>query len=395
MSDSEYTESLDAGQEESEENERITGPGTQQQQLLYQQQAQNSFMQYAGSTSSSACDSSVSSTSSDESDGEQDSEDSWELCKITEEVLSLPRGLCENPSIFQEFFSLTTWHDLPPPIQNHLQQFLPDFEQAKLPPQLAAVERARTISMLFSGSLHRFQQSPIIQLQRQLEAGNYRPDIRKLKENILKSQQRERKFQHCERLSQMAKQLFLSRQKLLDHAHKSLPDVIAKAPQPQSTTVVSNSSKRQTKPLSLYRDNKLSAIRARKRFFSEISQLSQQLGIPDSLVLSADEDDDADRLLDDDMKRDLLDQQRSVEQENEAAAAKANIPMAERCVYSTLFRKRSDCDDESAFRLQQKNRQTRLTNGNFKEYLREHKRRKITEPVSEEIRRYLKGIWRR
>ncbi|XP_061398614.1 nuclear factor related to kappa-B-binding protein-like, partial [Musca vetustissima] len=386
MSDSEYSESfagggVAGGQDDNERRQRHQMLMQQHQQQMQQQHnlVYGNNFEMESSSSSSAGDSSVSSTSSDDdSDEENESDDSLELAKITNEVLSLPRGLCENPAIFQEFFSVETWQSLPPHMQNHLQQFLPNFHKV-LPPQMAAVEQARSISMLFSGELTAFGQSPMANLQKHLEAGNYRPDIKKLRENIKKSQRRESKFQNCERLSYMAKQLFVSRQRLLEHAYKSLPESVTKAPLP-STSV---SSMRQPKPGHLYHDNKLSAIRARKRFYNEISQIATELQLQDDFVLSADEENDMDNNLNEEWRKDLIQQQRSLEEN--AEPPKANIALAERCVYSTVFRKRSELDDEDAFRLQQRSRQSRLTNRNFKEYLREHKRRKLTEPTLPEL----------
>uniref|UniRef100_A0A1I8NRC0 DEUBAD domain-containing protein n=1 Tax=Stomoxys calcitrans TaxID=35570 RepID=A0A1I8NRC0_STOCA len=375
MSDSEFSESF-AGQEGYEEQH--AGPPQTTEQMHTQQHTvagATAFGELAASSSTSGGDSSVSSTSSEDESDENESENSLELTKITSEVLSLPRGLCESAEVFHEFFSLDTWHQLPVQIQNHLQQFLPNFSQL-LPPQIAAVEQARTLSMLFTGELQRFGQSPLALLQQQLEAGNCRPDIKKLRENIKKSQKREMKFRNCERLSHMAKRLFLSRQRLLDHANKSLPESMVKATPSPSTSV------RQPKPAHLYRDNKLSAIRARKRFYCEISQIAQDLGMGENFALSADEDDE-DNKLNEEMRKDLLQQQRSVDEN--AEPPKANIALAERCVYSTVFWKRADVDDEEAFRFQQRSRQSRLSNHNFKEYLREHKRRKMTEPTLPEL----------
>ncbi|KNC31430.1 hypothetical protein FF38_04317 [Lucilia cuprina] len=376
MSDSEYSETLDVnGQDESEGNAIHLQLLQQQQQ--HQNQQNVSYMTYAGSTSSSSGESSISTTSSDESDAE-DSEDTLELAKITTEVLNLPRGLCENAAIFKEFFSLSTWQELPLPVQQHLQQFLPRFQQL-LPPQMAAVEQSRTISMLFNNELTRFGASPLTSLQQQLEVGNCRPDIIKLRQNILKSRRREQRFQHCERLSQTAKQLFLSRQRLLDTAYKSSPDSFIK---PAAVKGFLTQNKQQPKPSHLFADNKLSAMRARKRFYSEISQLAQQLGLKGDVVLSADEENE-DSVLADEMKKEQLLQQRGLENENEAV--KTSTSLADRCIYSTVFKKHQDIEDEEACRLQQKSKQSKLTNRNFRDYLREHKRRKITEPTLPEF----------
>ena len=384
MSDSEFSENLDVnGQDEIEgydthmqqrqqynlELQRYKTLGhqqLQQEQLL--EQHNDNFMNYAGSTSSSA-ESSVSSTSSDESD-EGDSEDTLELAKITTEVLSLPRGLCENASIFHEFFSLETWQELPISVQNYLQQFLPNFNKI-LPPQLAAVEQTRTLSMFFNCELTRFNESPLKSLQQQLEVGNCRPDIIKLRQNILKSRRREQRFQQYERLSQTAKQLFLSRQRLLDTAYNSSPDSTLKP------SIAHNSH--QSKPSHLFTDNKLSAIRARKRFYGEISQISKQLGINEDVILSADEEDE-DGLCAEEIKNDSQQKQSSPDEANDTT--KTSTSLADRCVYSTIFKKLPEMEDEEACRSQLKSKQSKLTNRNFREYLREHKRRKLTEPVS-------------
>uniref|UniRef100_A0A1A9VEW9 DEUBAD domain-containing protein n=1 Tax=Glossina austeni TaxID=7395 RepID=A0A1A9VEW9_GLOAU len=326
---------------------------------------------YLSTSSASSDDSSLTSSSSDSDDEDNSAEeDSLELTKITKEILSLPRGLCENPNIFYEFFSLDTWRELPAQVQNHLQQFLPRFTHL-LPQQLAAVEQTRTISMLFSDELKRFGQSPLATLQRQLEEGNCRPDILKLRQSIAKSKRREQRFRQCEQLSQLAKQLFLSRQRLMESAYQSAPDAVLK---------VAQNSVLQPKPAQLYADNKLSAIRARKRFYFEISQMNQQLGFRDE-DLSANEDEE-DNLTAEELKLEL-----SISRTSEESGdhLKPTNSVADRCIYSTLFKRQGDLDDEDACRAQLKSKVVRLCNRNFRECLREHKRRKLTEPTLPEF----------
>lgn len=377
MSESEYSETLDAGQDV-----------YARQMLHISQTNQIALNQFeAESAASSSGDSSISSTTSDDSDeegkeGGREQADTLELAKISNEVLSLPRGLCENPNIFKEFFSLETWTELPPQLQNHLQQFLPRFDST-LPPHMSAVEQARTISMLFNGDLKRFGKSPLSTLQRQLEEGNCRPDIIKLKENIKKSQRREQRFQLCERVSQVAKQLFLSRQRLLNKMYNSSPDFVIKP---------NHQNFQQPRHSQLYTDNRLSAIRARKRFYSEISTINKELGksvgLKDgdnaAIVLSADEEDDKDDTLEEIKEALLL--HRSLD--NETELLKPATSAMDRCIYATNFKRLKNYEDEDAFRLQQRARQSKLNNKNFKEYLREHKRRKITEPVSKFCKSY-------
>uniref|UniRef100_A0A1A9X1J7 DEUBAD domain-containing protein n=1 Tax=Glossina brevipalpis TaxID=37001 RepID=A0A1A9X1J7_9MUSC len=326
---------------------------------------------YFSTSSASSDDSSLTSSTSDSDDEENSAEEnSLELAKITKEILSLPRGLCENPNIFYEFFSLDTWRALPTQVQNHLQQFLPRFTHL-LPQQLAAVEQTRTISMLFSDEIKRFGQSPLATLQRQLEEGNCRPDILKLRQNIAKSKRREQRFRQCEHLSQLAKRLFLSRQRLLETAYQSAPDTVLK---------VAQSSIPQPKPAQLYADNKLSAIRARKRFYFEISQMTQQVGLRND-DLSANENEE-DNLTAEELKLELS-AARTSEESGENLKPTSNV--ADRCIYSTLFKRQEDLDDEDACRSQLKSKLSRLCNRNFRECLREHKRRKLTEPTLPEF----------
>uniref|UniRef100_A0A1B0B380 DEUBAD domain-containing protein n=1 Tax=Glossina palpalis gambiensis TaxID=67801 RepID=A0A1B0B380_9MUSC len=326
---------------------------------------------YLSTSSASSDDSSITSSSSDSEDEDNSAEeDSLELAKITKEILSLPRGLCENQNIFYEFFSLDTWRELPVQVQNHLQQFLPRFTHL-LPQQLAAVEQTRTISMLFSDELKRFGQSPLATLQRHLEEGNCRPDILKLRQSIAKSKRREQRFRQCEHLSQLAKQLFLSRQRLMQSAYQSAPDAVLK---------VAQNSVLRPKPAQLYADNKLSAIRARKRFYFEISQMNQQLGFRDE-DLSANEGEE-DNLTAEELKLELSTSRTS---EESGDHLKPTNSIADRCIYSTLFKRQENLDDEDACRAQLKSKVVRLCNKNFRECLREHKRRKLTEPTLPEF----------
>ncbi|KAI9580077.1 hypothetical protein GQX74_000865 [Glossina fuscipes] len=326
---------------------------------------------YLSTSSASSDDSSITSSSSDSEDEDNSAEeDSLELAKITKEILSLPRGLCENQNIFYEFFSLDTWRELPVQVQNHLQQFLPRFTHL-LPQQLAAVEQTRTISMLFSDELKRFGQSPLATLQRHLEEGNCRPDILKLRQSIAKSKRREQRFRQCEHLSQLAKQLFLSRQRLMQSAYQSAPDAVLK---------VAQNSVLRPKPAQLYADNKLSAIRARKRFYFEISQMNQQLGFRDE-DLSANEGEE-DNLTAEELKLELSTSRTS---EESGDHLKPTNSIADRCIYSTLFKRQENLDDEDACRAQLKSKVVRLCNRNFRECLREHKRRKLTEPTLPEF----------
>lgn len=335
QSDSELSEIVDVGgNEDDEENE---------------------------ATSSSSSDSSTS--SEDESQQQQDSgipsDMTLELAQFSKDaLLSLPRGLCENAAIFKEFFSRETWSYLPEHMRAQLYEFLPRFSHL-LPPAQAQAEQQRSIASLFDGSLQRFGKDPLTTIQKHLEMGNYRPDVRELRESIAKSRRREQRFQNCERLSHLAKQLFVSRERLLRQAYNAPPDAVLR----------STRSTQQQASLAQYADNKLCAVKARKRYKDEVQQLAKQLGLGNQ-QFSADEDDD------DMLDVDELKESRSI------AELDVVKPTNDKFIYGTMFKRRLDMDDEDALKAQQRAKQPRLNNRNFRQYLLEHKRRKIQEPVS-------------
>lgn len=136
-----------------------------------------------------------------------------EPVRILKQHLELPQDLCENGAIFEEFLSLETWQQLPAPIQEHLAQFLPQFTGESA--AAVAAEQADTVRAMFNNEIVRFDRAPLLDFQRNLEEGNYRPDIARLRANIYKSHRREQRFQECERVSRIAKSVMISRQRLL------------------------------------------------------------------------------------------------------------------------------------------------------------------------------------
>lgn len=287
--------------------------------------------------------------------------DTLELAKIRNELLRLPRGLCESMKIFHEFFSVDTWNNIPETIRASLEKHLPDFTNI-LTPQEISVEMQRTLSMLFNDGLTRFGHSPLFDLQQELESGNFRPDVVRLRQSIAKSRRREQRFQRCERLSQLAKELFLSRERLLQIAYKSGPS---------SKLRTERATKREQ--TIFHADTKLCTVRCRKRFRKELDNITDQLGIKPN-ELSADEADVS-----------------SVENATEeshfnlkseiSSVLKLPASGTDRLIFSTLFKRRKNLADEDVIRTDQNTQQSRLSNRNFRSYIREHKRRKITEPT--------------
>ncbi|XP_012161990.1 uncharacterized protein LOC101457654 [Ceratitis capitata] len=329
------------------------------------------------SDSNSSSSVGVSSSTSYTSDSEDLQLDTLEQAKINNEVLRLPRGLCENDKIFDEFFSVETWNDLPEAMRIRLDQYLPNFSNL-LTHQEVDLEKQRTLLMLFNGELRRFGRSPLIDLQHGLEDGNFRPDILHLRQNIAKSRRREHRFQRCEHLSRLARELFLSRERLLRMAYKSPANVVLRT---------ERNTKREQNTLNA--DTKLCTVRCRKRLRNEMNHITEQIGVKMG-ELSADEDESSSAQIADDYHFN--------KQSDITTSLKTPVPSTDRFIFSTLFKRRIDLTDEEAVRADQFMQQSRLSNRNFRTYIREHKRRKLTEPnlpdfETSDIR--LRDVWAR
>lgn len=222
--------------------------------------------------SDSECsDTSESNANTSSSDSESSSQSDsvgipLESTRILKQQIELPKGLCENPKIFNEFFSLDTWNNLPIPIKEHLCRFLPQFSNNSNENEH---EQAITIAKLFNNNINRFSSSPLIDFQRNLEEGNYRPDISRLRTNIQKSLRREQKFQEYERISRMSQSLLVSREKLLRVAYDTAPTAALRVdriihPTPKLSSTVAS-------------------LRAKKRYFQEISNIADGVGLNSTL----------------------------------------------------------------------------------------------------------------
>lgn len=230
------------------------------------------------SDSSSSASSSSSSSSSSES---EQSSQSLEPARILKHNLELPKGLCENPSIFNEFFSVDTWRMLPDHMKDQLKTFLPDFNALGGVMDRKEIQRETntTIQQLFTNQITRFDSAPLIDFQRNLEEGNYRPDISRLRSNIKKSQRREQRFQSCERVSQLAKSLAVSREHALRAAYEGTA----------IETIKRKSKKRKLCEIKL--QSNAATIRSKKRYLDEIAKIREDVGLDTE---SSDDDEESD-----------------------------------------------------------------------------------------------------
>lgn len=223
--------------------------------------------EFSGSDLSSAASNNTSTSSSSSSDSDnssesagQDIDENIEIARILKNNFELPKGLCENSDIFNEFFSLKTWNNLPEPVKNHLMNnFLPKF------PENDKFNKALAIQKLFNREEFRFGTTPLVDFGNNLQEGNYRPEISKLRASIAKSQRREKRFQECERISRMAKSIMLSREKLLRAAYDAPPGTVLRVERTFQST-----PKFSCLP---------AAARAKKRYFQDINFISKEIGI--------------------------------------------------------------------------------------------------------------------
>uniref|UniRef100_A0A1B0DAG4 Uncharacterized protein n=1 Tax=Phlebotomus papatasi TaxID=29031 RepID=A0A1B0DAG4_PHLPP len=162
--------------------------------------------------------SSATSSSERSEESAEDLAEPLEAATILKQRLNLPKGLCESESIFNEFFSDKMWNTLTNDMRTYLvDNFLPKF------PGNDEHEKDITLQMIFNRETFRFGSSPLVDFQRNLEEGNYRPDIVKYRNSIQRSQRREQRYQECERISRIAKASLISREKLMRLAYESPP----------------------------------------------------------------------------------------------------------------------------------------------------------------------------
>ncbi|KAL5275001.1 NFRKB family protein [Megaselia abdita] len=217
------------------------------------------FTNESGSTSSGTTSLS---TSSDESN-----KNTKEVLVFQNETFSFPKNILDNPMIFKEFFSIETWKSLPENYRLYLKnKYLPSF------PNDNSFEKERSVHMLFSNNIQRFNTNAFVEAYKRLEEGNFRPEIFKLRKSIAKSRRREQKFKEYERISQLAKYLMIAREKLLCNAYN----------RPLGTkkhNSLENISNQNLKEFRL--SETLTAMKARRRYCKELTQMTRAYGITD------------------------------------------------------------------------------------------------------------------
>uniref|UniRef100_A0A8C3QPR4 Nuclear factor related to kappa-B-binding protein n=1 Tax=Cyanoderma ruficeps TaxID=181631 RepID=A0A8C3QPR4_9PASS len=142
-----------------------------------------------------------------------------EDCMLGTSRVSLPEDLLEDPEIFFEVVSLSTWQEvLTDEQQEHLKKFLPHF------PENNREHQNKLISALFSGENFRFG-NPLHIAQKLFRDGHFNPEVVKYRQLCYKSQYKRYLSAQQQYFYRLLKQILASRNHLLELARKGGPDM--------------------------------------------------------------------------------------------------------------------------------------------------------------------------
>uniref|UniRef100_A0A182MUG8 Uncharacterized protein n=1 Tax=Anopheles culicifacies TaxID=139723 RepID=A0A182MUG8_9DIPT len=138
--------------------------------------------------------------------------------------LMLPKDLCENESIFNDFFSRALWDTLPQAVQQKLANLLPvakdDMSSA-----------TKTVHDLLSHGLHRFGKVPIDDFRHKLANGDFRVDIARLQHNLAELTTKDKRMVELQRMSHLAPNVMLSREAVLHMPVRKQRRLVSTGPQ--------------------------------------------------------------------------------------------------------------------------------------------------------------------
>nr|XP_054296458.1 nuclear factor related to kappa-B-binding protein isoform X4 [Pongo pygmaeus] len=140
-----------------------------------------------------------------------------EDCLLGGTRVSLPEDLLEDPEIFFDVVSLSTWQEVLSDSQReHLQQFLPQFSED------SAEQQNELILALFSGENFRFG-NPLHIAQKLFRDGHFNPEVVKYRQLCFKSQYKRYLNSQQQYFHRLLKQILASRSDLLEMARRSGP----------------------------------------------------------------------------------------------------------------------------------------------------------------------------
>nr|XP_058145076.1 nuclear factor related to kappa-B-binding protein isoform X4 [Dasypus novemcinctus]XP_058145078.1 nuclear factor related to kappa-B-binding protein isoform X4 [Dasypus novemcinctus] len=140
-----------------------------------------------------------------------------EDCLLGGTRVSLPEDLLEDPEIFFDVVSLSTWQEVLSDSQRkHLQQFLPHY------PEDGIEQQNQLILSLFSGENFRFG-NPLQIAQKLFRDGHFNPEVVKYRQLCFKSQYKRYLSSQQQYFHRLLKQILASRSDLLEMARRSGP----------------------------------------------------------------------------------------------------------------------------------------------------------------------------
>uniref|UniRef100_A0A4W3H3I6 Nuclear factor related to kappaB binding protein n=1 Tax=Callorhinchus milii TaxID=7868 RepID=A0A4W3H3I6_CALMI len=141
-----------------------------------------------------------------------------EECLLGGTRVSLPEDLLEDPEIFFDVVSGSTWDEVLSESQReHLRKFLPHL------PENEREQQNGIISDLFEGENFRFG-NPLHIAQKLFRDGHFNPEVVKYRRLCVKSQYKRYLYSQQHYFHKLLKQILVSRKELLELARKSGPD---------------------------------------------------------------------------------------------------------------------------------------------------------------------------
>ncbi|XP_062994929.1 nuclear factor related to kappa-B-binding protein isoform X2 [Elgaria multicarinata webbii] len=154
--------------------------------------------------------------------GEGNGTQIMEDCMLGSIRISLPEDLLEDPEIFFEVVSLSTWQEVLVDSQReHLKKFLPRF------PENNTEHQNNLILSLFNGENFRFG-NPLHIAQKLFRDGHFNPEVVKYRQLCFKSQYKRYLSSQQQYFYRLLKQILASRNHLLELARKGGPDLALK-----------------------------------------------------------------------------------------------------------------------------------------------------------------------
>ncbi|GCC31980.1 hypothetical protein chiPu_0010440 [Chiloscyllium punctatum] len=145
-----------------------------------------------------------------------------EACLLGGTRVNLPEDLLEDPDIFFEVVSRSTWDEVLSQSQrDHLRKFLPQFTEKTVEQQ------DDIITGLFNGDNFRFG-NPLYIAQKLFRDGYFNPEVVKYRKLCMKSQYKRYLYSQQQYFHKLLKQILVSRKELLELARKSGPDMTLK-----------------------------------------------------------------------------------------------------------------------------------------------------------------------